>query len=137
MELDAPSCCVCLEEYQVRGPKRPKALACGHALCGSCFENIPELLCPTCRKPLDADAPYHTEMIEILKYVKTVQSTEKDVETQALRAQISELEQIIILQVEEMESLNQKLHHEINKPPPPPKQKEGEFVSSKGKIYYH
>lgn len=69
-----PSCCVCMEEYQINGIKRPMALGCGHSLCGECFRNMPEFLCPICRSPLKEEAPYHSEMVEMLRTISILKA---------------------------------------------------------------
>ena len=65
--VELPGCTVCFDPYDTEGDKRPKALPCGHALCGACLAVLPKKLCPECRANIPANVPFHVAMIELLQ----------------------------------------------------------------------
>ena len=46
-------CCICLEQFQLYGDKRPKLLPCTHTLCLQCLKQLSKgrsrIQCPECR----------------------------------------------------------------------------------------
>ena len=68
-EEDIPECPICMEFYTTVGNTRPKALKCGHSLCGKCFDKLKRAECPICRNPIPKYVPFHTEMIAFLKII--------------------------------------------------------------------
>ncbi|CAG9769429.1 unnamed protein product [Ceutorhynchus assimilis] len=58
-EIEAPSCPVCLDQYDA-GPRQAMTTLCGHVFCKTCITNVVRVSkkCPTCRKGLTKNK-YH------------------------------------------------------------------------------
>lgn len=113
-QIEMPECPVCMEYYTIVGDTRPKALKCGHSVCGVCFKQLNPQKCPTCREFLSIEAPFHTEMIAFLEIIQKKRISEIIPErTNEIRNELNkkkhELEKI---KVKELEIFKNELEQE-------------------------
>lgn len=65
------TCSVCQTNYDDH-KKAPIILSCGHTLCKTCINNIPQKVCPYCKVPIQTNLIKNHELINLMHQAQTI-----------------------------------------------------------------